>query len=108
MTNEPRFLLLSTKRFQYLSSLKSVRETCQKIYKIAQSNLEINSIVAFDIDPTKLQSISDYIFGLIERDYGTFTTDKEHLKSSIPPHGRWRHFVTPQKGGGTAIKLQRS
>ena len=105
---EQLFPSLSTKEFQYLSSLKSVRETCQKIYKISQNNLETNSIVAFDVDPTKLQSISDFIFGLIERDYGTFTTDKEHLKSSIPPHGRWRHFVTPQKGGGTAIKLQRS
>ena len=77
---------------KFLSTLQSVRKTCQVIFKCYQDNKnEPNSV--FELDTSKLPDITEFILELIERDYAP-RSESHRLKSLIPPHGRWRHFTT--------------
>lgn len=67
----------------YLRSLKSVRERCSAVFALA----EANKLEFWDLDLSKESEIVDFCAGLITRDFGT---DYD----SIPPHGRWRHFLS--------------
>lgn len=67
----------------YLKSLPSIRERCTKVFKLGS---ETNSLKYWKLDLTQESNIIDFVFSLITRDYGT-----EY--NSIPPHGRWRHFI---------------
>lgn len=72
----------SSSQIAYLRSLSSIRERCSKVFALA----ETDSLDYWSLDLSKEQSIVDFVCELIARDYGTDY-------SSIPPHGRWRHFV---------------
>ncbi|KAK4698982.1 hypothetical protein P7C70_g7288, partial [Phenoliferia sp. Uapishka_3] len=69
-------------RITYLRSLPSIRTECAKVFALAESN----QLEYWDVDLTQEPKIVDFVCSLIERDYGT-------NYASIPPHGRWRHFV---------------
>jgi hypothetical protein len=72
----------STSRIAHLRSLDSIRSSCSKVFALAeQGQLEY-----WDLDLSREGAVVDYVCGLIARDYGT-------NYASIPPHGRWRHFV---------------
>ncbi|KAK4055741.1 hypothetical protein OIV83_000287 [Microbotryomycetes sp. JL201] len=66
----------------YLKSLDSIRARCNKVYDLAQRD----ELDYWTIDLSKQDDIVTFVCQLIERDYGA---DYD----SIPPHGRWRHFV---------------
>ncbi|KAM0788710.1 hypothetical protein ACM66B_002805 [Microbotryomycetes sp. NB124-2] len=66
----------------YLKSLESIRDRCNKVFELAQRD----ELDYWTIDLSKQDEIVSFVCQLIERDYGT---DYD----SIPPHGRWRHFV---------------
>lgn len=69
-------------RINYLRSLPSIRTRCSKVFdRVASSQSKY-----WTLDLSQEQVIVDYICGIIARDYGTDY-------NSIPPHGRWRHFV---------------
>ena len=70
------------KKIDYLRSLPSIRETCQRVFDLAQQD----KLDYWTLDLSKQDQIIDFVCKLIARDYGT---DYD----SIPPHGRWRHFV---------------
>ncbi|KAM0746488.1 DUF1688-domain-containing protein [Meredithblackwellia eburnea MCA 4105] len=72
----------SNPRITYLRSLPSIRAECSKVFAAAQEG----KLGYWDLDLSKEQEIVDFVCQLIARDYGTDY-------SSIPPHGRWRHFV---------------
>ncbi|KAI7891207.1 uncharacterized protein EV154DRAFT_509013 [Mucor mucedo] len=67
--------------YEYLLSLRAVRERCFRVQEAAVRN-KLNH---FDIDPSKLQDMVQFVVSLIKRDYQDDT-------SKIPCHGRWRHF----------------
>ncbi|EST07661.1 Protein of unknown function DUF1688 [Kalmanozyma brasiliensis GHG001] len=67
----------------YLRTLPAVRERCYKIFSTATSTP--SGLRYFTYDPTLEDAVADYCIAIIERDFGT-------NYSSIPPHGRWRHF----------------
>ncbi|GAA5892711.1 URC4/urg3 family protein [Sporobolomyces salmoneus] len=72
----------STEQISYPRSLPSIRERCQRVFSLAeQSQLEY-----WTLDLSQESRIIDFVCDLIARDYGTDY-------ASIPPHGRWRHFV---------------
>jgi hypothetical protein len=72
----------STDKISYLRSLPSIRERCQRVFSLAEeSKLEY-----WTLDLSQEPKIVDFVCELIARDYGTDY-------ASIPPHGRWRHFV---------------
>lgn len=73
---------MSAARISYLRSLPSIRTECAKVFALA----EANQLEFWDVDLTKEDAVVDFVCALIARDYGTDY-------SSIPPHGRWRHFV---------------
>ncbi|SNX83179.1 related to protein urg3 [Melanopsichium pennsylvanicum] len=66
----------------YLRTLPAVRERCSKIFNAVAINGEGEY---FTYDASKEQAVADYCINIIHRDFGT-------NYSSIPPHGRWRHF----------------
>lgn len=74
-------------KLEYLKSLPSIRERCQLVFNLAndQDQLEF-----WSIDPSIMPSITEFCSHLIARDYGT-------NYQSIPPHGRWRHFLANGK-----------
>ncbi|KAG0645006.1 urg3 [Hyphodiscus hymeniophilus] len=74
----------SEAHYQYLLSLKSVRESAQVAYKAAQAD----QLRAFDFHPEKLDDVVDFVCSVITRDHSPETF------SQIPPHGRWQHFET--------------
>lgn len=69
-------------KIDYLRSLPSIRARCSRVFELA----EAGRLDYWDLDLTKEASIVDFVCELIARDYGT-------SYESIPPHGRWRHFV---------------
>lgn len=69
---------------EYLKSLKSVRESCEKVYAAVKSGNHPEA--RFDVDEGKLDEIAEYVAGIIRRDYADPTKD-------VPPHSRWRHFL---------------
>ncbi|GAA5878515.1 hypothetical protein JCM3774_000094 [Rhodotorula dairenensis] len=69
-------------KIAYLRSLPSIRERCQRVFDLAQQD----KLDYWTLDLSKEGQIVDFVCKLIARDYGT---DYD----SIPPHGRWRHFV---------------
>ncbi|GAA6037792.1 hypothetical protein JCM8097_005039 [Rhodosporidiobolus ruineniae] len=69
-------------KIAYLRSLPSIRERCTRVFALAQSN----KLDYWTLDLSQEGKIVDFVCELIARDYGT---DYD----SIPPHGRWRHFV---------------
>ncbi|GAA5863152.1 hypothetical protein JCM1840_002487 [Sporobolomyces johnsonii] len=72
----------SAAKIDYLRSLPSIRERCQRVFALAeQSKLEY-----WTLDLSQEPKIVSFVCDLIARDYGTDY-------ASIPPHGRWRHFV---------------
>ena len=68
---------------KYLQSLKSIRETCEKVYNAVQSG---HPEARFKIDETKLSDVADFVADIIRKDY-------VDPKKDIPPHSRWRHFL---------------
>ncbi|GAA5902917.1 hypothetical protein JCM6882_009160 [Rhodosporidiobolus microsporus] len=72
----------SADRIAYLRSLPSIRERCQKVFALAEQD----KLDFWHLDLSQEDKIVDFVCELIARDYGT---DYD----SIPPHGRWRHFV---------------
>ena len=73
-----------TPEVQYLQSLNAVRERCTSVFALAEQN----ALEFWDVDLSAEAGIVDFCCSLIARDYGT-------AYDSIPPHGRWRHFVSP-------------
>lgn len=69
-------------RIAYLRSLPSIRDRCGQVFALAESN----QLDFWTLDLAKQPEIVDFVCSLIARDYGTDY-------ASIPPHGRWRHFV---------------
>ncbi|KAH9808686.1 hypothetical protein DFH28DRAFT_907923 [Melampsora americana] len=69
-------------KVEYLKSLKSIRQTCQEVFSLIESN----KLEYWTIEPNQLSIIIEYCTNLINRDFGTDY-------SRIPPHGRWRHFL---------------
>ncbi|OAV96117.1 hypothetical protein, variant [Puccinia triticina 1-1 BBBD Race 1] len=71
----------------YLKSLGSIRERCQQVFNLTvdQDQLEF-----WSVDQSTLPSIVDFCSYLISRDYGA-------NYQSIPPHGRWRHFLANER-----------
>ncbi|GAA5994293.1 URC4/urg3 family protein [Rhodotorula paludigena] len=69
-------------KIAYFRSLPSIRERCQRVFALAQQN----QLEYWTLDLSQESTIVDFVCGLISRDFGT---DYD----SIPPHGRWRHFV---------------
>lgn len=67
--------------YEYLLSLRAVRERCFRVQEAAVKN-KLNH---FDIDSSKLQDMVQFVVSLIKRDY-------QDDPSKIPGHGRWRHF----------------
>ncbi|KAH9468962.1 hypothetical protein Pst134EA_009486 [Puccinia striiformis f. sp. tritici] len=73
----------STPKINYLKSLAAIRERCQQVFNLT---IDQDQLEFWTVDQTTLPAIVDFCSYLISRDYGT---DYE----SIPPHGRWRHFL---------------
>lgn len=71
----------------YLRSLPAVRQRSQLVYTLAQQD----QLEFFTLHEDKLDEVVDYCIEVIKKDYG-------EDYASIPPHSRWRHFVTPKKG----------
>ncbi|GAA6014929.1 hypothetical protein JCM10207_002230 [Rhodosporidiobolus poonsookiae] len=69
-------------KIAYLRSLPSIRERCAKVFALAEQG----KLDYWTLDLSRESAIVDFVCELIARDYGT---DYD----SIPPHGRWRHFV---------------
>ena len=63
----------------YLRTLPAIRERCYRIFS-SPSDLRY-----FTYHPSAESAVADYCISIIRRDFGTDY-------SSIPPHGRWRHF----------------
>lgn len=74
-------------RLEYLKSLDSIRERCSKVF---QSAIERDQLEFWSVDQSTLPNIVDFCSYLISRDYGA---DYQ----SIPPHGRWRHFLAQDR-----------
>ncbi|GAA5988026.1 hypothetical protein JCM11641_002135 [Rhodosporidiobolus odoratus] len=72
----------SSDKISYLRSLPSIRERCFKVFALAEQD----KLDYWHLDLSVEPKIVDFVCELIARDYGT---DYD----SIPPHGRWRHFV---------------
>lgn len=72
----------SSERINHLRSLPSIRESCSKVFALAEKG----KLDYWDLDLSRETAIVEFVCTLIQRDYGTDY-------SSIPPHGRWRHFV---------------
>lgn len=65
-----------------LKKLYTIRTKCQQVFELGQAD----KLDYWTLDFTKEGTIVDFICSLILRDYG-------HDYDSIPPHGRWRHFL---------------
>ncbi|KAJ1795227.1 hypothetical protein LPJ59_004384 [Coemansia sp. RSA 2399] len=65
---------------KYLKSLQAVREQSNKVFKRAQQG----KLRHFVYDEGKVDGVAEYVYSLIERDYGS--VDK------VPMHGRWRSY----------------
>jgi len=72
----------SASQIAYLRSLPSIRARCAQVFALA----ERDQLDYWHLDLAKQPEIVDFVCSLIARDYGTDY-------ASIPPHGRWRHFV---------------
>jgi hypothetical protein len=91
-------------QYQYLLSLKSIRDVTKISYEAAQNNKLTN----FDFHADKLDETADYVATVIMVQFRIFSTEFRtlliHLQrdfspeqfSQIPPHGRWQHFETKQ------------
>ncbi|GAA5844045.1 hypothetical protein JCM9279_003712 [Rhodotorula babjevae] len=66
----------------YLRSLPSIRERCGRVFALA----EAGKLDYWTLDLAQQDKIVEFVCGLIARDFGDDY-------ASIPPHGRWRHFV---------------
>ncbi|KAG1437131.1 hypothetical protein G6F56_013254 [Rhizopus delemar] len=64
----------------FLLGLNSIRERCYKVQEAASRN----RLQHFDMDPSKLEDMVQYVISVIKRDYDT--------PADIPVYGRWRHF----------------
>ena len=69
-----------------LKELATIRTKCQQLFELGQAD----KLDYWTLDFTKEDTIVDFVCSLILRDYGT---DYD----SIPPHGRWRHFLVNGK-----------
>ncbi|KAI9499639.1 hypothetical protein BDB00DRAFT_866501 [Zychaea mexicana] len=67
---------------EYLLSLRAVRERCFRVKDAGARN----GLQHFDVDPSKLQDVVQFVVALIKRDFDN--------PSSMPVHGIWRHFET--------------
>lgn len=83
-------MVSSSADYEYLLSLRAVRERCFRVQEAAVKN-KLNH---FDIDLSKLQDMVQFVISLIKRDYED--------PSKIPGHGRWRHFDV---GGRPRIQM---
>lgn len=72
-----------SQEIEYLQSLKSVRDRCEKVYERVKAG---HAEARFDLDEEKLNEIADYVAAIIKRDYADPARD-------VPPHSRWRHFL---------------
>ncbi|KAF8352139.1 hypothetical protein F5887DRAFT_15054 [Amanita rubescens] len=66
---------------EYLTSLKAVRERCNKVFELAKEN----KLQYFVYNEDKEVSVAGFCIVLLKRDYGTDLT-------KIQPHSRWRHL----------------
>ncbi|KAJ5083778.1 hypothetical protein N7456_013205 [Penicillium angulare] len=67
---------------EYLKSLQAVRQRANLVLAAA----ERDELTHFSYHPDKMSEVTDYVAGIINRDFGPSSFDK------IPPHGRWQHF----------------
>ncbi|KAI8148745.1 hypothetical protein BJV82DRAFT_505446 [Fennellomyces sp. T-0311] len=65
---------------EYLLSLRAVRERC---FRVQEAGVR-NRLQHFDVDPSKLQDVVQFVVSLIKRDFDD--------PSAMPVHGIWRHF----------------
>ncbi|KAH7108409.1 DUF1688-domain-containing protein [Auriculariales sp. MPI-PUGE-AT-0066] len=65
----------------YLRTLPAIRERCQRVFELGKEG----SLQHFTYHPDRESDVVKFCIGIIQRDFGT-------NYSSIPPHGRWRHF----------------
>ena len=72
----------SSDKIAHLRSLASIRERCERVFALG----ERQQLEYWHLDLSQEPKIVDFVCELIARDYGTDY-------GSIPPHGRWRHFV---------------
>ncbi|BGP15099.1 hypothetical protein JCM10213_006568 [Rhodosporidiobolus nylandii] len=72
----------SADKIAYLRSLPSIRHRCSKVFALAEQG----KLDYWTLDLSQEDKIVDFVCELIARDYG-------NDYDSIPPHGRWRHFV---------------
>ncbi|KAJ1660725.1 hypothetical protein IWQ61_000386 [Dispira simplex] len=63
-----------------LTALTSVRQRAQRVYTLAEQG----KLQHFDLNPSKLDDVAEFVASLIRRDYANPT--------DVPPHSRWRHF----------------
>ncbi|KAJ1667179.1 hypothetical protein IW140_001567 [Coemansia sp. RSA 1813] len=72
---------------KYLKSLQAVREQSNKVFKQAQRG----KLRHFAYDEGKVDAVVEYVYSLIDRDYGSI--DK------VPMHGRWRSYCIKTETG---------
>lgn len=63
----------------YLSSLESIRLSCNNVLEFAEQN----HLLHFNYTPTKLEEVADFVVAVMLRQYPDL---------DIPIHSRWRHF----------------
>ncbi|GAB9476059.1 hypothetical protein Gpo141_00013131 [Globisporangium polare] len=75
-------------RVEYLRSLVSVRESCQRVLALAKDD----ALPSFRVDYAKIPDAADYVISVIRQSYPDDV-------ASVPFHSRWRHFETgnPQR-----------
>uniref|UniRef100_K3WWH7 Uracil catabolism protein 4 n=1 Tax=Globisporangium ultimum (strain ATCC 200006 / CBS 805.95 / DAOM BR144) TaxID=431595 RepID=K3WWH7_GLOUD len=76
-------MVTDEERVEYLRSLVSVREGCQRVFALAKEDKLPNFTVAFD----KIPGVADYVINVIRQSYPDDIT-------AVPFHSRWRHFET--------------
>ncbi|KAJ2558663.1 hypothetical protein EV175_000682 [Coemansia sp. RSA 1933] len=65
---------------RYLKSLEAVRERAHEVLRRAEQG----QLRHFEYDASKVDSVAEAVYALIERDYGSV--------SKVPMHGRWRSY----------------
>lgn len=75
-------------RVEYLRSLVSVREGCERVFALAKDG----ALPSFRVDFDKIPDAADYVIQVIRQSY------PDNI-ASVPFHSRWRHFETgnPQR-----------
>ncbi|KZS96733.1 DUF1688-domain-containing protein [Sistotremastrum niveocremeum HHB9708] len=82
----PTSTLSTELKAEWLRSLPSIRTQCSKVFALAKAG----KLDCWEYHPEKEGDVVQFCADIITRDFGT-------NYSSIPPHGRWRHFDLPNR-----------